>query len=150
MYQHKIIENIDHLINQLDRRNKTIVFTNGCFDLLHKGHVHLLQEAKNTGDILIVAINSDKKIKKLKGETRPTESLEKRIKKVADLPFVDFVISFSEETPLLLIEKLKPTILVKGGDYSSENVIGSHLVKKVIIVPLLVGFSTTIQIERNK
>ncbi|HRB93234.1 MAG TPA: adenylyltransferase/cytidyltransferase family protein, partial [Chitinophagales bacterium] len=94
MYQHKIIENIDHLINQLDRRNKTIVFTNGCFDLLHKGHVHLLQEAKNTGDILIVAINSDTSVKKLKGETRPIESLEKRIKKVADLPFVDFVISF--------------------------------------------------------
>lgn len=147
---HKIITDIGLFLQQPDRKNKTIVFTNGCFDLLHKGHLHLLSEAKKLGDILIVAVNNDASVKRLKGKKRPIESLETRTQKLAALDTVDYVVSFSEDTPLLLIEQIKPDVLVKGGDYKKEEIIGNYLVQKVVIIPLLDGFSTTQQIKDNK
>ena len=116
---------------------------------MHKGHLHLLNEAKKLGDILIVAVNDDASVKKLKGETRPIENLETRLKNLSKLDTIDFLISFSEETPIHLIEKIKPTILVKGGDYKKEDVVGNSIAEQVVIVPLLTGFSTTIKIERG-
>lgn len=146
----KIISDLAVFISSFQNKNKTIVFTNGCFDLLHEGHLHLLKEAKKLGDILIVAVNDDASIKRLKGNARPIETLAIRMQKLADLPIVDFVISFSEDTPLSLIQQLKPIVLVKGSDYTIENIVGYDLVKKVVIIPLLDGFSTTKIIENNK
>ena len=142
----KVITNIDFFLQNFDRNNNTIVFTNGCFDLLHEGHLHLLKEAKKLGDILIVAVNTDDSVKKLKGNLRPIETLETRINKLSEVKEIDYLISFSEETPILLIQKLQPTILVKGGDYLPENIIGKEFAQKVVIIPLLDGFSTTLQI----
>jgi rfaE bifunctional protein nucleotidyltransferase chain/domain len=131
---YKIIFDLETFLTSFERKNKTIVFTNGCFDLLHKGHLHLLNEAKKLGDILIVAVNDDASVKKLKGETRPIENLETRLKNLSKLDTIDFLISFSEETPIHLIEKIKPTILVKGGDYKKEDVVGnSYCTNKLLL-----------------
>ncbi len=145
----KIITDIDSFISSLKRKSNTVVFTNGCFDLLHEGHLHLLNEAKKFGDLLIVAVNDDASVQRLKGKTRPVESLEIRMKRLAALEIVDFVISFPEDTPLLLIEKIKPNVLIKGGDYSPEHIAGKEFAKKIIIIPLLEGFSTTQKIEHG-
>ncbi len=139
----KIILDIDLFLQQLDRTNKSIIFTNGCFDLLHEGHLHLIAESKKLGDKLIVAVNDDASVKRLKGATRPAESLETRMKHLAAIETVDYIISFSEDTPLQLIEKIQPDVLVKGGDYKKEKVVGNHITQKTVIIPLLDGFSTT-------
>ncbi len=144
----KIIFDLETFLTSFERKNKIIVFTNGCFDLLHKGHLHVLNEAKKHGDILIVAVNNDASVKKLKGETRPIENLETRLKNLSKLDTIDFLISFSEETPIRLIEKIKPTILIKGSDYKKENVVGKEFAQQVVIVSLLEGFSTTNQINK--
>ena len=138
--QSKIIER-----NQLQfiSRNKKIVFTNGCFDILHAGHVQYLQKSKQLGDILIVGINSDQSIKKLKGKNRPINNLENRIILLQALQCVDYIISFNEDTPYNLISELKPNILVKGADYQIEDVVGRDLVDQVILMDLKKGFSTT-------
>ncbi|MDB5226290.1 MAG: rfaE bifunctional protein [Bacteroidota bacterium] len=145
----KIFRHIESFLS--DRKNKKIVFTNGCFDLLHEGHLHLLREAKKLGDILIVAVNDDASVKRLKGEKRPVENLETRMKKLSQLNVVDAVISFDEDTPLELIQKIEPDILVKGNDYKEEDVVGGELVKKcggkVVLIPLLDGFSTTASLK---
>ena len=146
----KIITDLDLFLRDFDRKNKTVVFTNGCFDLLHKGHLHLLNKAKKHGDILIVAVNTDNSVKKLKGNSRPVDSLENRIKKLSQLAEVNYIVSFSEETPLRIIQKIKPEKLVKGGDYLPENIIGKEFANEVIIIPLLKGFSTTSQIKNIK
>lgn len=147
--EHKIITDFSTFISYIKNENNTLVFTNGCFDLLHQGHIHLLNEAKKLGDILIVAVNDDASIKRLKGNTRPIETLAVRMQKLANLPVVDYIISFSEDTPLDLIKQIQPTILVKGGDYKMENIIGKEYAIEVVIIPLLVGFSTTKIIETN-
>lgn len=139
----KIILDIDLFLQQLDRTNKSIIFTNGCFDLLHEGHLHLIAESKKLGDKLIVAVNDDASVKRLKGATRPVESLETRMKNLAASETVDYIISFSEDTPLQIIEKIQPDVLVKGGDYKKEEVVGNHITQKTVIIPLLDGFSTT-------
>ncbi len=139
----KIIRDIDLFLQQLDRTNKSIIFTNGCFDLLHEGHLHLIAESKKLGDKLIVAVNDDASVKRLKGATRPVESLETRMKNLAASETVDYIISFSEDTPLQIIEKIQPDVLVKGGDYKKEEVVGNHITQKTVIIPLLDGFSTT-------
>lgn len=144
----KIIFDLETFLTSFERKNKTIVFTNGCFDLLHKGHLHLVKEAKKLGDILIVAVNDDASVKKLKGETRPIENIETRLNNLSVLDEVDYLISFSEETPIRLIEKIKPTILVKGGDYKKEDIVGKEFAQQIVIVPLLEGFSTTNQINK--
>jgi D-beta-D-heptose 7-phosphate kinase / D-beta-D-heptose 1-phosphate adenosyltransferase len=119
-----------------------VVFTNGCFDILHAGHFHLLKHARELGDKLVVGLNSDASVKKLKGNSRPINSIEKRIEQLTLLPWVDDVIVFDEETPIELIEKIQPSIIVKGGDYDVDTVVGNQIAD-VVIVPILEGFSTT-------
>ena len=119
---------IDLLIQQIkiwQNSSKTIVFTNGCFDLLHRGHIDLLQKASQFGDYLIVGLNSDRSVNNLKGEGRPIESETKRTKNLMKLESVSHVIIFDEETPLKLIQAIRPHILVKGGDYSLDDIAGS-------------------------
>ena len=131
---------------------KTIVFTNGCFDLLHKGHLDLLTRASELGDKLIVGINSDESVKKIKGENRPIEDQKTRKKNLLNLNYVDDVYIFEETTPLKIIKFICPDVLVKGADYTVNEIIGSKFVLdnggKVRIVPLTPGFSTTKSIEK--
>jgi rfaE bifunctional protein nucleotidyltransferase chain/domain len=129
------------------RDGKAIVFTNGCFDLLHRGHVEYLNTAKTYGDILIVGINSDRSVKVLKGPDRPLVSEDDRAFIIGQLKAVDATILFDEDTPYRLIEKVRPHVLVKGGDYTPDQVVGKEIVEKyggrVVIVPLTPGKSTT-------
>lgn len=138
--------NLSSILNEI-RKNNTIVFTNGCFDLLHEGHLHLLKEAKKLGDILIIGINDDASVKRLKGNTRPVEQLETRILHLNNTGLADFIIPFTEDTPLSLIEKIQPQIIVKGSDYTKENIIGSNIAEQTVIIPIIEGFSTTKKIE---
>ncbi|WP_104638300.1 D-glycero-beta-D-manno-heptose-7-phosphate kinase [Helicobacter bizzozeronii] len=124
-------------------RPKRVVFTNGCFDLLHRGHVHYLQEAKKLGDILVVGLNSDSSVRALKGTSRPIHDQASRAFILAGLECVDFVVIFEEQTPLDLIKTLEPDILVKGGDYQGQEVVGSDLVEQVVLIDFVKGNSTT-------
>jgi D-sedoheptulose 7-phosphate isomerase len=129
------------------------VFTNGCFDILHPGHVYILNECRKQGELLIVGLNSDASIKRLKGESRPYHKFEDRANVLAALEAVDYVIGFDEDTPKELIEALTPNILIKGGDYTPETVVGADWVTshggKVVIIPLLEGHSTTAILNSN-
>ena len=129
------------------------VFTNGCFDVLHPGHVYVLQEARKLGDLLIVGLNSDDSVKRLKGDSRPYHCCEDRAAVLAALACVDYVISFAEDTPKQLIEALTPKILVKGGDYNHDTIVGADWVTRhggeVKVVPLLQGHSTTGILKSN-
>ena len=131
---------------------KKIVFTNGCFDILHEGHIHSLSQAASFGDVLIVAANSDASTKRLKGDNRPVNNEHSRSLLLASLAIVDAVILFDEDTPLELIKAVMPDILVKGGDYTVDQIAGAKDViangGEVKIVPLLQGFSTTGIIEK--
>ncbi len=131
-----------------------IVFTNGCFDILHPGHLMYLQEAASLSANFIVGLNSDESIQKLKGSERPINDFTYRATMLAALPFVDQVIEFKEDTPLRLIEKLQPQVLVKGGDYEKKDIVGAEQVEKrggkVCTIPFLEGYSTTDLIERIK
>ncbi|MDE6886749.1 MAG: D-glycero-beta-D-manno-heptose-7-phosphate kinase [Helicobacteraceae bacterium] len=131
------------LIENLKKEGKKIVFTNGCFDILHSGHIEYLKAAKKLGDILVVGINSDSSVKRLKGETRPINSQSDRENVLSAISYVDFVIIFDEDTPLELIKQIKPDILVKGGDYKDKEVIGSNIVSKVKILDYVPNKSTT-------
>lgn len=134
-------------VEQAKKHGKKIVFTNGCFDILHAGHVHYLQMAKNLGDYLIVAINDDASVKKIKGAQRPINTLSERLQVLSGLSSVDALIPFSEDTPESLLSHLQPHILVKGGDYTIEEVIGNQLVKnyggEVKVIPMQMNTSTT-------
>ena len=148
---------LDSILQQLNRwrlTNKKIVFTNGVFDILHEGHIGSLGEAALHGHILIVGINSDASVKRLKGESRPVNSENSRMSLMASLVMVDAVILFEEDTPLNLISAILPDVLVKGGDYTIEQIVGATEViangGEVKIVPILKGFSTTGIIERMK
>lgn len=129
-----------------------VVFTNGCFDLLHVGHLRYLWEARKQGDLLIVAINSDESMRRLKGEGRPILKLEERLRVLAGLACVDFVTSFEEDTPIPLLDRLRPEVLVKGATYSIEGVVGHELVLgyggEVKTLELTPGRSTSGLIER--
>ena len=142
---------LDSQIKQLKEQKNSIVFTNGCFDLLHKGHIDLLNKASTFGDILIVGLNSDNSVKILKGQGRPIENEITRSKKLLEISNVDFVIIFNSATPKELIMKIMPDVLVKGGDYNKNDIVGSREVisagGKVKIVALTKGFSTTSIIE---
>jgi len=131
------------IVNNAREKKKTIVFTNGCFDILHKGHTYYLKEAKKLGDILIVGLNSDSSVKQLKGDGRPINSENDRAELLTSLESVDYVILFSENTPRRLIETIRPDFLVKGGDYRPEDVAGHEFSKKVVIIPFLGGYSST-------
>ena len=134
-------------ILKLRSNNKKIVFTNGCFDILHLGHHTYLEESRKLGDFLIVAINSDESVRQLKGLGRPVNNHELRSKNLLNLKFVDAVTVFKDETPLNLIKYLLPDILTKGGDYALKDIVGSSIVEQnggtVAIFPYLKGYSTT-------
>jgi len=130
------------------KKNQKIVFTNGCFDILHVGHVKYLEVAKSFGDMLIVGLNADASIKRLKGESRPINPLEDRAYILASLESVSYVVPFEEDTPLDLISAIKPDILVKGADYEGKVVVGSDIAKEVRLVQFVEGKSTTKIIER--
>lgn len=129
------------------RDGKVVVFTNGVFDILHAGHVDYLEKAKALGDYLVVALNTDKSVRELKGPTRPVNSLEDRTRVIAALRCVDCVLNFGEQTPERIIAEVRPDVHVKGGDYTVESLPESKIVLgyggKVVIMPLLEGRSTT-------
>lgn len=126
-----------------DRRGRRVVFTNGCFDLVHAGHLKVLHYCKRHGDLLVVGLNSDASVRRLKGPKRPILPLRDRGALLAALDPVDFVTWFTEDTPRRLIERLRPDVLVKGGDWAPQNIVGREFVKKVVRVPLLKGRSTS-------
>ncbi|MDR1195302.1 MAG: adenylyltransferase/cytidyltransferase family protein [Endomicrobium sp.] len=130
-------------IAKLKKQGKKIVFTNGCFDLVHLGHTSLFEKAKTLGDILIVAINSDKSMSRLKGPKRPLVCEKDRAKLLLALKPVDYVVVFGEDTPKEILSELTPDILVKGGDYKLQDIIGREYVKKVYRYPFVKGKSTT-------
>ena len=137
-------------ISDLRRKGKKIVFTNGCFDILHLGHLKILKEAKQKGDILIVGLNSDASIKKIKGPKRPINNQKTRAMLLSNIIGVDYVVIFNEATPYNLIKKINPDILVKGGDWKKDKIVGSDLIKKVYRVKLCLGHSTTHIINKIK
>ena len=147
----KSLENLSDILSGQKQEGKKVVLTNGCFDLLHPGHHHLLNEARREGDILVVAVNSDSSIRRLKGEGRPRIEESDRIKMLAGLEAVDYVVLFEEDTPEGLIEELVPDVLVKGGDYRDEVVVGRDLVEskggRMVFVDRLPGLSTTELLE---
>jgi D-beta-D-heptose 7-phosphate kinase/D-beta-D-heptose 1-phosphate adenosyltransferase len=147
----------DELIRETARwrlKNKTIVFTNGVFDILHKGHIASLTQAASLGHILIVGVNADESVKKLKGPSRPVNDEQSRCLLLASLVMVDAVVLFEEETPLNLIKAILPDVLVKGGDYTVDQIAGAREViahgGKVILAEMIEGVSTTKIIERMK
>ena len=146
--------NIIQEIEKEKKQGKRIVFTNGCFDIIHVGHVTYLTKAKELGDILVIGLNSDSSVKKLKGPSRPINNQKDRELVLAALRFVDYILIFEEETPLNLIKSLSPDIIVKGGDYKEEEVVGGKYIinkgGKVIIIPFVEGKSTTNIINKMK
>ena len=144
----KTLIEIEVLSTKLKDKGKKIVFTNGCFDILHAGHVRYLETAKSFGDILMVGVNSDKSVRTLKGETRPINSEQDRALLIASLEAVDYVIIFNEDTPYELINAIKPHTLVKGGDYAGQKVVGQDLVSELKLVNFIEGKSTTRTIEK--
>ena len=152
-FQSKYITNLESfLVHLKDLKEKgfKVVFTNGCFDILHFGHIKYLNQARNLGDLLIIGLNSDESIKRLKGQNRPINSLYDRAMLLCALECVDFVIDFAQDTPLDLITKIKPDILVKGGDYKDKEVIGSAIAKEVHLIDFVDGKSTTQMIKKIK
>ena len=146
--------NIIHSIKAEQEQGKKIVFTNGCFDILHRGHVTYLNQARDLGDLLIVGINSDESVKRLKGPERPVNMLEDRAYVLSALKSVDYVIPFEEDTPLDLINLIMPDILVKGGDYTIDRIVGAQEVLahggRVEIIPFVPGKSTSAIIDTIK
>jgi len=150
----KII-NTDNLIlkvRQWKKNKMKVSFTNGCFDILHLGHLEILTKSKEFGDRLIVAINSDESVRKLKGEKRPVNDFQTRSHMLASFSFVDYVVQFSDDTPKKLIQKIKPDFLVKGGDYKKKDIVGNDIVSsyggETIIIPLINGLSSTNTINK--
>jgi len=138
---------IKKLSCRLRAEGKKIVFTNGCFDILHAGHVRYLKRARRLGDVLIVGLNSDRSVSAIK-PGRPINSENNRAEVLAGLAAVDYVVVFSEKTPYNLIKALKPDILVKGGDWKKEDIIGSDIAKETLSLPFVKGISTTRTIEK--
>ena len=146
------VEEIKQEVTRIRLKSKTIAFTNGVFDILHEGHIAVLSEAASFADVLIVGVNSDVSVKKLKGEGRPVNNEYSRALIIASLIMVDAVVIFNEETPLELIKIIKPDVLIKGGDYTRETMVGSKEVLenggRIEIIPIKEGFSTTGIIRR--
>lgn len=141
------LDKLVRLSNSWKKKGDKIVFTNGCFDILHAGHIQYLEAAAQKGDRLIIAVNDDDSVKKLKGESRPINVLSSRLYLLASLQCVNAVCSFSEDTPIEVIKALKPDVLVKGGDYRADDIVGAKEVAswggKVEIIPFVEGYSTT-------
>jgi rfaE bifunctional protein nucleotidyltransferase chain/domain len=147
-------ENLDSALSYYRSENKNIVFTNGCFDLLHVGHVRYLNQAAELGDILIVGVNSDASVQVLKGPSRPIQNENDRAEILASLKAVSHTVIFNEDTPLNLIQKIQPDILVKGGDWAIDQIVGSDIVLKnggkVLSLQFVDGKSTTKIIQKSK
>ncbi len=153
-YRKKIkdLTSVKKEIEALKAQGKRIVFTNGCFDLLHPGHTRYLYAARQMGDYLVVAVNTDRSVKAIKGAHRPIQSQDERMELLAALSFVDALVLFDEDNPLKIIHHLVPDVLVKGGDWTEDKIIGADVVKKaggvVKSVPFVTGYSTTALIEK--
>lgn len=147
-----IFSDIDIFTKELDkvRENKEVVFTNGCFDILHPGHIHILKKAGNMGDLLVVGVNSDSSVQRLKGKKRPILDQGERSVLVGALKPVDYVLIFRENTPLKIIEKIQPEVLVKGGEYKNSEIVGEKIVPRTVRVKMKSGYSTTSIIEKIK
>ncbi|MFW6139853.1 MAG: D-glycero-beta-D-manno-heptose 1-phosphate adenylyltransferase [Acidobacteriota bacterium] len=143
----KTAEELVKVRKELQKSGKKMVMTNGCFDVLHGGHIHLFREAKKHGDILVVALNDDRSIRKLKGSMRPIFNLKERIEILEAVEYIDYLIYFKEETPKRLIAFILPDVLVKGGDWDKDEIVGRKEVEsaggKAVVVPYLSGYSTT-------
>jgi D-glycero-beta-D-manno-heptose 1-phosphate adenylyltransferase len=154
--QHKIytIDDLSRLVNQWKMLSKKVVFTNGCFDIVHRGHNTYLLQAAELGNRLVVAVNSDDSVRRLKGDGRPVVDQDSRAMNLAMQTFIDAVIIFDEDTPQQLIERLRPDVLVKGGDYTIDTIVGAQTVigygGQVEIIPFVEGYSTTAIIDRLK
>lgn len=150
----KTLNSLLKQVKQLKKKGKRIVFTNGCFDIIHAGHTTYLRKARSLGDVLIVALNTDGSVKRLKGKGRPLVLLKDRAEVVSSLESVDYATSFGDSTPLRLIELIKPDVLVKGGDWSADKIVGAGFVKsyggKVVSIPYITGRSTTNLIKKIK
>ncbi|MEJ5304965.1 MAG: D-glycero-beta-D-manno-heptose 1-phosphate adenylyltransferase [Ignavibacteria bacterium] len=148
------LEEFLEIRKKLKAEGKKLVFTNGCFDIIHRGHIDYLNRAKALGDYLVVALNSDESVRRLKGEGRPINKLEDRAFVIANLKAVDFVVSFDEDTPFEIISAIIPDVLVKGGDWSIENIVGRDIVEanggKVYSLPYVENYSTTNIINKMK
>jgi D-beta-D-heptose 7-phosphate kinase/D-beta-D-heptose 1-phosphate adenosyltransferase len=146
----KDFEHIERIAQRLREQGRKIIFTNGCFDILHRGHATYLQKAKELGDILILGLNSDESIRRLKGKDRPINNLEDRAFLIGALESIDFVVPFWEDTPYELIKLIKPHILVKGADYDGKEIVGSDIAEEVRLIEFVSGKSTTNMIKKIK
>ena len=146
------LEELEDKVNAWEQAGEEIVFTNGCFDIIHRGHIEVLAQTADLGDRLIIGLNSDSSIQKLKGKNRPIIDEQSRAIFLASLSFVDAVVLFSEDTPIDLISTLLPDVLAKGGDYKIKTIVGHKVVQEnggqVILVPFVDGFSSTTIIEK--
>jgi len=147
--QNKILSLDDLLISLKEQRetNKKVVFTNGCFDILHRGHIEYLAQAADLADLMVIGLNTDNSVSRLKGEDRPLQDEISRAVSMAALQYVDYVVLFDEETPLNLIEKIKPDVLVKGSDYKIEDIVGYDVLQQyggeIKTIDFVEGYSTT-------
>lgn len=144
----KSFKEIKKVVKRYKKQNKKVVFTNGCFDLLHRGHVSYLNSAKALGDVLVVGVNSDESVKRLKGQDRPINNQEDRAYLLSALECVDYVVIFDEDTPYELIERVKPDILVKGADYKDKEVVGSDIASETVLIDFVEGKSTSSTIDK--
>jgi rfaE bifunctional protein nucleotidyltransferase chain/domain len=141
---------LEKQLGQWHFKSQKIIFTNGCFDILHQGHIDYLAQAASLGDKLIIGLNSDESVKRIKGDARPINNQFARAKVLSALMFTSAVVIFDQDTPLELLKLVKPHVLVKGGDYSIEKVIGKEFAQETVIIPFTPGFSTTLTIEKLK
>jgi D-glycero-beta-D-manno-heptose 1-phosphate adenylyltransferase len=143
-----------HILESWRRLSKTIVFTNGCFDIIHAGHIDLLRRCASSGDKLVIGLNSDESVKRIKGNNRPINNQKNRSMILEAIKYIDLVVIFDEDTPYNLINSIRPDILIKGGDWSPDKIVGRDIVEsyggKVLSLPLLEGHSTTNLLERIK
>lgn len=146
----KKITDLKSVICALKRKGKIIVFTNGCFDLLHPGHIKILRYAKSKGDILVVGLNSDSSIRRIKGNKRPILDQKARATLLSAISYVDYIVVFSDDTPYKLIKTIKPDYLVKGEDWQKDKIIGKEFVQDVFRVKFYPGWSTTAIIKKIK
>ena len=150
--KYKTIDELSAISAQARKAGRLVVFTNGCFDLVHRGHIHLFRQAKTLGDILIVGLNTDVSVKTIKGPQRPIMPEADRIELIAALEMVDYVVAYNEPDPYRVIAAIQPNVLVKGGDWSADKIVGADVVEqnggRVAVIPYLPGFSTTQIIER--
>ncbi len=145
-------DNLVLKVSQWKKNKMKVAFTNGCFDILHLGHLEILTKSKEFGDRLIVAVNSDESVRKLKGKERPVNDFQTRSNMLASFSFVDYVVEFSDDTPKKLIQIIKPDFLIKGGDYKKKDIVGNDIVSsyggETIIIPLIDGLSSTNTINK--